>query len=84
MVKDQHCEELLGSLSDYVDGTLKQELCAELEKHLAGCNNCRVVVNTLRKTVDLYHEMNAEEGLPDDIRRRLFFRLRLEDFSKKT
>ena len=82
MTTDQHCKDLLGTLSDYVDGTLKQELCAELEKHLAGCNNCRIVVNTLRKTVELYRESSEPEDLPEEIRQRLYFRLNLEDFLK--
>ena len=82
MITDQHCKDLLGTLSDYVDGTLKQELCAELEKHLAGCNNCRIVVNTLRKTVELYRESSEPEDLPEEIRQRLYFRLDLEDFLK--
>ena len=82
MTTDQHCKDLLGTLSDYVDGTLKQELCAELEKHLAGCNNCRIVVNTLRKTVELYRESSEPEDLPEEIRQRLYFRLDLEDFLK--
>jgi len=82
MTTDQHCKDLLGTLSDYVDGTLKQELCAELEKHLAGCDNCRIVVNTLRKTVELYRESNETENIPEEIRQRLYFRLNLEDFLK--
>jgi len=84
MTTDQHCKDLLGTLSDYVDGTLKQELCAELEKHLAGCDNCRIVVNTLRKTVELYRASNENENIPEEIRQRLFFRLNLEDFLKDT
>ena len=84
MTTDQHCKELLGTLSDYVDGSLKQELCAELEKHLAGCDNCRIVVNTLRKTVELYRESSEAENIPEEIRQRLYFRLNLEDFLKDT
>lgn len=76
----QHdCQLLLSSISDYVDGDLRQELCAELERHLSECENCRVVVNTLRKTIDLYHVTAAEETLPEDVRSRLFYRLELND-----
>jgi anti-sigma factor RsiW len=81
MTEHAHCHELLGSLSDYIDGTLRAELCQELERHLEGCDRCQVVVNTLRKTIEIYHangEMAAE--LPQDIRARLFQRLDLADF----
>ena len=72
------CKHLLGSLSDYIDGELQAELCAELEKHIEGCDNCRIVVNTLRKTVELYRETNEQVVLPEDVRQRLFNKLNLK------
>ena len=80
--KHGHCRDLLGSLSDYVDGNLGEMLCAELEEHLRGCTNCRVVVDTLRKTVELYHMEAEEECLPPTVRERLFSKLDLEDYLK--
>ena len=44
------CDHLISTISDYVDGSLSPQLCAELEKHLCECENCTVVVDTLRKT----------------------------------
>ncbi|MCE9645172.1 MAG: zf-HC2 domain-containing protein [Chloroflexi bacterium] len=77
------CEGLLGSLSDYIDGELGAELCRQIEKHVAECENCRIVVDTTRKTIDLVHVSNASEtGLPEDVRDRLFKRLNLDDYLK--
>ena len=76
------CKQLLGSLSDYIDGELQAELCAELEAHLEGCDNCRVVINTLRKTVELYRETNEPVALPEDVRKRLYDKLNLEPHLK--
>jgi anti-sigma factor RsiW len=81
MTEHSHCQDLLGSLSEYVDGTLRAELCSMLESHLEGCERCQVVVNTLRKTIEIYHangEMAVE--LPTDIRARLFACLDLSEF----
>jgi anti-sigma factor RsiW len=79
----QHnCRDLLESLSDYVDGELSENLCAELERHLHDCDNCRIVVDTLQKTIDLYHAERVPEPLPLDVRDRLFHRLDLDDFKK--
>lgn len=80
MSHSENCRNLLASLSDYVDGELKDELCAEIEKHMQGCENCRIVVDTLRKTVLLVHENARETQLPDDVRQRLFHRLELDEF----
>lgn len=75
-----NCEKLLGSLSEYIDGELSAELCQELEKHLAGCENCRVVLNTTMRTIDLVHAPVEKPDLPDDVRERLFKRLNLDDY----
>jgi anti-sigma factor (TIGR02949 family) len=78
-----NCKSLLGTLSDYVDGELEAELCREIEKHIAECENCRIVVDTTRRTIDLVHVSNPpQSGLPDDVRDRLFKRLDLTDYLK--
>jgi anti-sigma factor RsiW len=77
------CHHLLSTLSDYIDGDLSAELCAELDQHLEGCSNCRVVVNTLKKTVELYKEEDGPDDLPGDVRYRLFQCLELGDFQSK-
>jgi anti-sigma factor RsiW len=86
MSVDHHptCKSLLGFLSEYVDGELSEELCQEIENHTAECQNCRVVVDTLRKTVSLYHESAAESAeIPVVIRAKLFKTLNLEDYLKR-
>jgi anti-sigma factor RsiW len=75
------CQTLLGSLSEYVDGTLSEELCEEIDRHIAECQNCHIVVDTLRKTISLYHESAAETGIvPGVVRERLFRTLNLDDY----
>ena len=75
-----NCEKLLGSLSEYIDGELTPELCQEIEKHLSGCDNCRVVLNTTKRTIDLVHAPVEKPDVPDDVRERLFKRLNLDNF----
>jgi len=50
------CEELLQLLNEYVDGTLDLSLaeCQQFAEHLAQCNPCQVVVDNIRKTIQLY------------------------------
>jgi predicted anti-sigma-YlaC factor YlaD len=78
------CRQLLGSLSDYIDGELQAELCAIIEQHLQECDDCRIVVNTLRKTVELYRRTSGPAELPGSVRERLFLKLELEEYLKKT
>jgi anti-sigma factor RsiW len=80
MVNRQECQHLLGQLSDYVDGELGQAMCEEIERHLADCQNCRVVVDTLSKTVALY-QTQGQTPLPGDVEERLYRVLNLERFT---
>ena len=84
--KQQHehknCRQLLGSLSEYVDGELSEALCSELEIHMVDCEDCRIVVDTLRKTVHLYHATAEPEDIPEDIRQRLYRSLNIEEYLK--
>ncbi len=75
------CRHLLAGLSEYLDGEASAELCAEIQKHTADCDRCRVVINTLRKTVELYHRLPQPE-FPGDARERLYKSLELSGYMK--
>ena len=64
------CAALLDQLHDYIDGELEAALCAEIEEHLAGCDDCRVLVDTTQKTITLYHRQTPVE-LPEGAIARL-------------
>jgi anti-sigma factor RsiW len=78
----ENCNHLLSSLCEYVDGTLSEELCSDLERHMKDCPRCRVVVNTTKKTVELYQQAAEDTQLPEDVRERLYIRLNIEDYLK--
>ena len=73
------CHGLLDELGDYLDGEATTATCAEIERHLAGCEDCRVVVDTLRKTILLYREL-PRQALPEAARARLYKALDLSEF----
>jgi anti-sigma factor RsiW len=64
------CDDLLALLNDYVDGDVAAGLCADLERHLAGCNPCQVVVDNIRQTITLYKAGQPFE-LPVGLHERL-------------
>ena len=78
-MSQNNCPHLLGALSDYLDQDVSAEVCAEIERHLRDCEDCRVVVDTLRKTVVLYRDL-PPPLLPDEARRRLYKTLDLAGF----
>jgi anti-sigma factor RsiW len=68
---EPRCREFFKQLSDYIDGELAESLCAELERHLADCPDCRVVVDTTRKTISLCQSYGQAE-LPQGVAERLW------------
>ncbi len=59
---DRDCPEYIKDLNDYLDGGVSTELCEEIEKHIGRCENCRIMIDTLKQTVTL-----CREGLPEDL-----------------
>jgi anti-sigma factor RsiW len=75
----EECRRLLGQLNEYVDGELAEELCLALEAHLHGCEDCRVVLDSLTRTVTLYRGLRATPmALPPGVEERLLHRLARE------
>ena len=79
MAHQNGCKDLLANLSLYVDHEASASLCEEIERHLAHCTDCRVVVDTLRRTVSLYHTM-PQPPMPEHLRERLYHTLQLDEF----
>jgi RNA polymerase sigma-70 factor (ECF subfamily) len=73
------CHTLLMELSEYIEGAMPKAACAEMERHIAGCGNCRIVVDTFRRTITLYQRIPRPD-MPDDARERLYKTLHLSDY----
>jgi predicted anti-sigma-YlaC factor YlaD len=54
------CQDVLDQLADYLDPDAREDLSRAIEQHLSNCRDCRVEVDTIRKTVILYH--SADKG----------------------
>lgn len=67
---EKNCQRRLEQLCEYMDGELGDALCVEFERHLRECHDCRIVLDTLEKTVILYRRFNQAE-LPQGTRERL-------------
>jgi anti-sigma factor (TIGR02949 family) len=79
MPRHENCEELLASLSEYIDGEASSDMCAQIERHLEACPDCRILVDTLRKTVYLYQTLEEDPSMPSEVRARLYKTLHLRE-----
>jgi anti-sigma factor RsiW len=76
-----NCKKVVVELTSYLDGVLDSSTKNELELHLSRCTDCRLVVDTCRKTIQIF--CNSEPvPLPEDVRSRLHSAL-LERFRRK-
>ena len=65
-VRDLDCNEVLEQLGDYLDDDAREELCKAIEAHLNRCRDCRLEVDTVKKTIVLY-QVDREVPLPSTV-----------------
>jgi heterodisulfide reductase subunit B len=64
------CNKFLDELSEFLDENVQGELRQELEAHVAECPNCWVMLDTTKKTIEIYRGMDPEP-LSDGLKTRL-------------
>ncbi len=50
--KPPRCKAMFAELSNYLDEQMDDSLCDELERHLGGCEPCKVFLATLEATIE--------------------------------
>ena len=78
-----NCKSVIREISNYLDGELEPSVKQELEQHLEDCEDCNVVVDQVRLTVDVFCDSKPVE-LPSDIKSRLHEALRRKMKEKGT
>ena len=64
------CTEFLALLDDLIDDSVAPEMRTELQTHLRKCGHCEVILNTTRKTIEIYRSHEIYD-LPAGLRDRL-------------
>ncbi len=70
-----NCKDVMKEISDYLDGELAEDVRQQLRGHLKKCHDCQVIVDTTRRTIELYCDGELFP-LPDAVRDRLHEALR--------
>jgi RNA polymerase sigma-70 factor (ECF subfamily) len=68
------CQAIFALLSEYLDHELPEDLCREIEAHIADCPPCVAFVESLRKTIELCRsakQLEAPPPLVDSARQEL-------------
>lgn len=65
-----NCKGVIREISNYLDGDLELAAKQELERHLEHCDDCKMVVDQTRLTVEIFCDKQQVE-LPTDVKSRL-------------
>ena len=77
------CKEFLQELSDYLDETVDVELRRRIEVHITECPNCFVILDTTRRTIQVYKGMQPQV-LPDEVQARLLKALERKQAARRS
>lgn len=73
------CQECVDLLTDYLEGTLEEEIKEKLDDHLAGCAPCINFVRTFERSADLTKRLREQQvDVPLEVQGRLKSFLRQE------
>ena len=65
------CKQFLQELNDYLDPNVDAVMKAHLNRHVSQCPNCFVLVDTTKKTLQVYKGMEPQ-AIPEDVQSRLW------------
>jgi len=68
------CRQFLQELNDFLDESTDQDMKRKLQAHVSECPNCFVIVDTTRRTLEVYKGMEPQ-AIPDNVRTRLWLAL---------
>jgi anti-sigma factor RsiW len=71
---DPACLEVFEKLSEFLDGELSTQDCAEIQEHIRDCAPCVAFVKSLKTSIQASHELRPHEPvqeLPEAVRERL-------------
>jgi anti-sigma factor RsiW len=72
MEHEMTCKELVELVTDYLEGTLPEEVRQQMDQHLSGCDGCTHYLEQMRQTIRLTGLVSEENMTPsqrDDLLR---------------
>jgi len=77
------CKQFLQELNDFLDPATDQDMKRKLQAHVSECPNCFVIVDTTRRTMEVYKGMEPQ-AIPENVKTRLWAALERKMAAGKT
>ena len=65
------CAQLYDRLTDLTEGSLPGDVCEEVNRHLAECQDCQLLRQDLEDLARLCREGATPTTMPDEVRHRI-------------
>jgi anti-sigma factor (TIGR02949 family) len=65
------CKQFLQELNDFLDDSVAEDTKRSLQAHVAECPNCFVIVDTTRRTLEIY-KCTDPQPIPENVKSRLW------------
>jgi predicted anti-sigma-YlaC factor YlaD len=65
MEEQMTCKELVELVTEYLEGTLPDDMRMRMENHLTGCDGCTNYIEQMRQTIQLTGRIREEQLLPE-------------------
>ena len=74
MEEQMTCKELVELVTEYIEGTLPDDVRMRVENHLKGCEGCTNYIEQMRQTIQLTGQIREEHLSPEqrDVLLKLF------------
>lgn len=59
------CKEIVELITEYIEGTLPEDVRTRVEEHLAGCEGCTNYLEQMRQTIRLTGSLREENLTPE-------------------
>jgi len=61
MEEQMTCKELVELVTEYIEGTLPDDVRMRVEGHLTGCDGCTNYIEQMRQTIQLTGQIREED-----------------------
>jgi predicted anti-sigma-YlaC factor YlaD len=70
---------MFDQVCDFLGHDIDSEPCKIIQEHLKECQDCEIFVDKIKRTVKVYQYTNDCEKIPDQVSKKLFSTLHLDD-----
>ncbi len=74
----KHSKRIINELCNYLGQDLNHPMCKELLRHVEECPDCRIYLDTIKMTVNLYRKTHQNQPVPDNVKESLFKSLKIK------